>query len=608
MIVKNGIKLEENRSYLIDAFRVYLADLQLPLGTQSAYVSEIGRFLSGHTSDSIQTEDITNFVEKDLPSSPNPESLIAAFEAFQAYLNVPATSHQSPVTSVLLSRFESFLHESKKSEVTIKNYRSDLKHFFGSFPYQTISEIFTKETIAGYKALLESQGSAILTIGRKMSVLKQFAAWAVKNGYLETNPLEAPKLLTVPFEILRSVIPAKAGIQSIKKLPGSWTRLARMRAAFTGMTNKFGNKFPRISNLYKKYSSHPASSYVHLAILVAFASLLSVFSYQQFFINQSKSLAYPATLTRPNRVLSFQARLTTSGGAPISTATNISFRLFDSSSGGTELWNSGTCSIDPDDDGIFSTLLGSSCGSEITSNVFTENPDVWLEVTVGSETLSPRQRIATVAYALNSETLRGYPPADPATANTIPVMNSSGQIVLGYNSPSIISTLGTFAVKGNALSIVTNSSTNGNITIAPDGTGQVNLIGGTTSSNFFNVSNANLTTGNLITGSVANNNTGFNLLSLQSGSSLTEKFIVDALGNVTETGYLSAPGATISATYSGATPLVVNGTGGQIFSIANGGNITASSLSTNGGVVYTNGAGGSLAETTAGSAGQCLTS
>lgn len=58
---------------------------------------------------------------------------------------------------------------------------------------------------------------------------------------------------------------------------------------------------------------------------------------------------------------------------------------------------------------IFNTLIGDGRGSEISQSVFADNRDVYLEVIVGAETLTPRQQIATVGYALNSENPPGVP-------------------------------------------------------------------------------------------------------------------------------------------------------------------------------------------------------
>ncbi|MBI5151099.1 MAG: LamG domain-containing protein, partial [Candidatus Pacebacteria bacterium] len=388
--------------------------------------------------------------------------------------------------------------------------------------------------------------------------------------------------------------------------------------------NVKSTKLPHpLSRLYSAYTRWPVSSYLHLAVLVLFVSMLGIFGYQQFFRDAEQKLAFPTSLTRPNRILSFQGRLTDTAGTPLTVATNFTFKLYDALTSGNQLWTSGTCSITPDQDGIFSTLLGSSCGSEIASGVFSENQNVYLEVTVAAETLTPRQQIATVGYALNAETLQGYPASASAVENTVLVMNNSGQVLLGNASPTLRSTSGTFAVQGNALNVSTNTGTGGNITLAPDGAGQVSLIGGTTTQDFIDITNANLTTGKLMKGTVGNNNTGYKFLSFVGGSTPSEKFYVNALGGVYAGNSLFAPVATISATNTSATPLIINGTGGQIFSIANGGNIvgagtltgltgltssgtiTFSGLNTAGAVAYTQ-SGGVLGVTAQGVSGYLL--
>jgi len=245
----------------------------------------------------------------------------------------------------------------------------------------------------------------------------------------------------------------------------------------------------------------------------------------------------------PNRQLSFQGRLENASGTPVTGITPMTFKLFTASSGGSELYSTGSCNIDPDTDGVFNTQIGDTCGSAIASTVFTENQDVWLEVTVDAEVLDPRQQIATVAYALNSETLQGFPLSSTVSAikNSVVAMNQWGEILVGEQSPRLTAVSGTFQISAPALSFVTATGTNGNITLAPDGTGQVNINGNTTSTNFFNVSNAQLTTGSLITGTAANNNSGFKLLDLLSGASPTSKFSVADDGDVITAGTITLP-------------------------------------------------------------------
>ncbi|KKU14608.1 MAG: hypothetical protein UX21_C0014G0010, partial [Microgenomates group bacterium GW2011_GWC2_45_8] len=257
----------------------------------------------------------------------------------------------------------------------------------------------------------------------------------------------------------------------------------------------------------------------------------------------SSLLLSPSLVTANSPETSFQGRLENASGTPIGDPTDLTFKLFTASTLGTELYNSGACTLDPDADGVFNTQIGDTCGGAIASSVFTENQDVWLEITVVAETLTPRQQIATVAYALNAETIQGFPISSTISAirNTVVPMNQFGEIIVGEQSPRLTAVSGTFQISAPALSIITATGTNGNISIAPDGTGQINVTGNTTTTNFFNVSNAQLTTGSLITGTAANGNTGFELIDLLSGASPTSKF------SVTDTG-LTTVGANLNVT------------------------------------------------------------
>jgi hypothetical protein len=266
-----------------------------------------------------------------------------------------------------------------------------------------------------------------------------------------------------------------------------------------------------------KFFSRMAFIYANLLALLIFFAGLIWFGYQQLLLRSPQTQAYPTTPQRPARALSFQGRLIDTASNPITTTTAVRFYLFNTGPsivGGTQLWDSGSCNITPDQDGIFSVSLGSDCGTEIPANVFSENLSVWLEVHVGAETLSPRQRILTSAYSLNTETIQGYPisATGAATLNTVLVMDNAGDVVLGETSPGLRSISGTFAIEGQALLLQTTSGSNGDITMSPDGTGGVNIT-----------SNLSVT------------------------------------GTTALRGYLAAPGATFSATYAGGTALIARG-------------------------------------------------
>ncbi|KKR51235.1 MAG: hypothetical protein UT88_C0039G0001, partial [Candidatus Woesebacteria bacterium GW2011_GWD2_40_19] len=464
--------------------------------------------------------------------------------------------------------------------------------------------------------------SSASTFDRKMFSLKKFFEWTVKEGYLDENPVES--FLREEQETVKTKL---GKIERQKKLnpPSYGSAQSRIVAKFAGkpkLQKLAYNLFYARPKWYKSYHNLPIASYFNYAILVLLMSSLGFGVYNQFFKTTSGSLAYPTSLTRAGRYLSFQGRLTNNLGNPITTATNLVFKLYSVDTGGAALWNSGTCSITPDTDGIFSTLLGSSCGTEIASSVFSENSAIWLGVTVGVDAeATPRVQIATVAYAINSETLQGYPASSSATANTVPVMNNLGQIVLAAASPKMQSTSGTFAIEGQALTITTPDASNGSIAINPDGTGTLNLIfegaaPGGGAGGFVNATNANITSGALYFGQVASNATGYNLLQLKSGATPTDKFVVDSGGNVTAAGTFNgltvSSGTISSGTWNGtAISTTYGGTGQNWSGVAQGslpyfsatGTMSTLSPGTSGYVLTTQGASADPTWTSASSVG-----
>ncbi len=390
----------------------------------------------------------------------------------------------------------------------------------------------SSKTIKQYQNLLAQRGVSEATIKRNLSSLRKFSGWLASQGYLNKDPL-APRKKMFPQLLYR----------------------------------------PRMA--FQAQRALPYFTYLNFIILAVFLTALGWGLYQQFVIRAPSPLAYPEEGVGPKRYLSFQGRLTDSGYTPITTAVTTRFYLYDSAgtgnppTGGTLLWDSDDCSLDPDQDGIFAILLGTTSGdgytcssaTEIPSHVFSENAEVWLHIKVGSENLDPRIQIATVAYALNAETLQGFPLASAdnptpeatmgATARTVPAINPAGNLVIASDSPTIWSTSGTFGIKGQAITIQTDTGTAGNITLAPDGTGVLNIvptsgnqIGGTV-----NATNSALTTGALYTGRVENENTGFDFLRFFGGTTPTERFSVGALGNIYTANNLDVGGAaTITGT------------------------------------------------------------
>lgn len=383
----------------------------------------------------------------------------------------------------------------------------------------------SKQSISAYQERLANVLKlSPATVNRRISALRKFCAWAEKEGYLKENPFMIPKK-----EIKRIKV----------KLP---RYLDKLRPSIPSI--------PYLGNAYKIYQSIPITNYLHYAVLIIFCAALGFGFYQQFFARAPEPLAFPAEEIRPKRYLSFQGRLTDSSDNPISSQTNFVFKLYDAASGGNTLWDSATCQVTPDQDGIFAVILGTTSGSgytcssasEIASSVFSENAEVWLGVKVASDNeATPRIQVATVAYALNAETLQGFPLASAtsgtpeatmgATARTVPALNPAGNLVIAATSPTLWSTSGTFAIKGQALSIVTDTGTDGNIAIDPDGTGKLNITLGGATGNQMRITDANITGDALVSVYAGTNATGFDLLGLSSGSTETTVFSVDESGN-----------------------------------------------------------------------------
>lgn len=119
-------------------------------------------------------------------------------------------------------------------------------------------------------------------------------------------------------------------------------------------------------------------------------------------------------------LISYQGQLTDpSTGDPVADGDySMTFKIYDAESEGTEVWSeTRTVAVSG---GLFNVLLGSV--NPLSASHFS-GPDRWLEVKVGSdEPMTPRQRIASVPYALqaqeavNADTVDGQDASAFATA------------------------------------------------------------------------------------------------------------------------------------------------------------------------------------------------
>jgi hypothetical protein len=96
-------------------------------------------------------------------------------------------------------------------------------------------------------------------------------------------------------------------------------------------------------------------------------------------------------------LINYQGKLTDSGGSALNGTFSMTFHLYGASSGGGSLWNE-TQSVQVTD-GIYSVQLGAA--NPLDESYFS-NDSIYLEVVVEGETLSPRQRLTSTAFAMKA--------------------------------------------------------------------------------------------------------------------------------------------------------------------------------------------------------------
>ena len=164
-----------------------------------------------------------------------------------------------------------------------------------------------------------------------------------------------------------------------------------------------------------------------------------------------------SVLAQPG-MINYQGKLTDDAGVPVTATVSIVFSIYDVATGGTALWTE-TQSLVNIQDGIYNVLLGST--TVIPEAVFDGN-DRWLGVKVGADSeMSPRQRIASVAYAMRAGSAEQADKVDGIHASTIPEPNkllalgADGKFPFGAFPSSVQIKTGTYVGNGGATQSIT---------------------------------------------------------------------------------------------------------------------------------------------------------
>jgi len=163
------------------------------------------------------------------------------------------------------------------------------------------------------------------------------------------------------------------------------------------------------------------------------------------------------------RYINYQGKLLDAEDNPVSGDLSITLRIYDAETGGTALWTEAqTVTVTR---GIFSMLLGATTALDELDF----NDPYWYSVEVESDgEMTPRQRLTTIAYAINADKLDGYDASDflmvDASGGSVTgITVSGGLITAGANEDIELNPTGT----GNI--IMTIDSTSGDFKIT-DGT------------------------------------------------------------------------------------------------------------------------------------------
>jgi hypothetical protein len=113
------------------------------------------------------------------------------------------------------------------------------------------------------------------------------------------------------------------------------------------------------------------------------------------FLGMATSVATTAAAQVP-ALVPVQGVLYDSAGAPVDEPVSVTFSLYDSSLGGTRLWND-TLLVDAEA-GLFAIYLGQGA-APLPPSLFSQNPTVWLGLSVDGDPELERMQIATAPFA-----------------------------------------------------------------------------------------------------------------------------------------------------------------------------------------------------------------
>jgi hypothetical protein len=150
--------------------------------------------------------------------------------------------------------------------------------------------------------------------------------------------------------------------------------------------------------------------------------------------------------------VSYQGRLTDSGGTPLTGTYNLEFRIYDVPTGGAPLWTemwTGANAVDVSD-GLFNVMLGSI--NNALASAIEGYDELYLGITVGTDSeMVPRVQLGSVPYSMMAQTLMGQVTTEQIASGAV----TQHQALYG---PIVASTSSTTFVDLPSRSVTLNTS------------------------------------------------------------------------------------------------------------------------------------------------------
>ncbi|MCK9614262.1 MAG: hypothetical protein M0R48_02015 [Candidatus Omnitrophica bacterium] len=155
------------------------------------------------------------------------------------------------------------------------------------------------------------------------------------------------------------------------------------------------------------------------------------------------------TMAEVPHLINYQGRLTDTGGVPLNGSYNLTFRIYDAETAGNLLWEETQTGVIINK-GIFAVLLGSVANL----NVAFDKP-YFLEIKVGNEVMTPRQKMASAGYAIRADSAEKIKASDNDAVPGTLAAKAKNSIVVDNNQLQLS---GDVVSPGNDKVYGTNSS------------------------------------------------------------------------------------------------------------------------------------------------------